>query len=603
MTTSSTSSAQDSQTHGIWGWVSSLTLRRMGSLVLLLALLVTSATFLLQTKLNYPEILLDPAPLANSLVVQGEGIILLSFVGLLLDGGLMVVISLGLASSMGKKNGRLIRLTGGISGVCWIIGTLSGLVLVPLWGSASVVLTQFFATLSLVTAQIITPIGLFLWTVTLARQFRAYRVLGWFGAIGLLVTFIRSLFWGINALLPIEAGFYATTGILNILALLGNSFWQAWLWLFGIYLVTRFPMVELPKPETGNAEKHPIQLVRRCILQVATGLGIVLVVIAFVLASTVLTIGSQPNMEGDAIPSEPSFGGTLTYLAAMTYLNFVNPIHTIAQQLTIPQSKMPLPVGVSLEHVDASGVPADIIAAPGASKSRWILYLHGGGWAQAGTDDNRAFVAKLSQATGASALYPDYRLTPEHPFPAGLNDCVTAYRWLLNQGVPASHIVIAGESAGGNLTLATAVALRASGDELPAALVALSPATDMAMTGVTYQTKALVDPILGSGLPQDAFALYTNHGATDLRNPLVSPLYGNVQGLPPTFIQVGTQEVLLSDSTRMANRLKTAGVEVKLEIWPGMWHTFSAGAGLDYIPEVRLAQQHMLEFIRQHLGE
>lgn len=156
----------------------------------------------------------------------------------------------------------------------------------------------------------------------------------------------------------------------------------------------------------------------------------------------------------------------------------------------------------------------------------------------------------------------------------------TAYRWLRSQGVAASHIVIAGESAGGNLTLATALALRESGDELPAALIAMSPATDMAMTGETYQTKALVDPILGSELPQDAFALYTNHGATDLRNPLVSPLYANVQGLPPTLLQVGTQEVLLSDATRMADRLKVAGVEVKLEIWPGMWHAFTGGVGL-----------------------
>jgi acetyl esterase/lipase len=317
-------------------------------------------------------------------------------------------------------------------------------------------------------------------------------------------------------------------------------------------------------------------------------------------ARTGLTIASSPDLEGDDIPSEPSFTGTLYYLIAMIYLKFVNPIHTVAQQLAMPPSKTPLPPGVSLEQVDASGVPAQLIIATGAVKSRWILYLHGGGWAQAGTDDNRAFVARLAQATGASALYPDYRLTPKHPFPAGLNDCVTAYRWLRSQGVAASHIVIAGESAGGNLTLATALALRESGDELPAALIAMSPATDMAMTGETYQTKALVDPILGSGLPQDAFALYTNHGATDPRNPLVSRLYANVQGLPPTLLQVGTQEVLLSDSTRMADRLKAAGVKVKLEIWPGMFHAFTGGP--DFIPEMRLATHHVVKFMRQHLG-
>ncbi len=339
---------------------------------------------------------------------------------------------------------------------------------------------------------------------------------------------------------------------------------------------------------------------RRGLLTFGANLGVSLVGAAFVGARTGLTIASSPALAGDDIPSEPSFIGTLIYLIALINLKFVNPIHTIADQLALPQSKTPLPPGVSLTQVDAGGVPAQLIVAQGAIKSRYILYLHGGGFAQAGSDDNRAFVARLSQATGASALYPDYRLAPEHPFPAGLNDCVTAYRWLRGQGVAASHIVIAGESAGGNLTLATALALRAGGDELPAALIALSPATDLAMTGETYQTKAIVDPILGSGLPQDAFALYTNHGATDLRNPLVSPLYANVHGMPPTLLQVGTQEVLLSDSTRMAYRLKAAGVEVKLEIWPGMFHAFTGGP--DFIPDVQLAVQHVVKFIRQHLG-
>ena len=177
---------------------------------------------------------------------------------------------------------------------------------------------------------------------------------------------------------------------------------------------------------------------------------------------------------------------------------------------------------------------------------------------------------------------------------------MTAYRWLLSQGVAASQSAIAGESAGGNLALATTLALRESGDALPAVLVAISPATDMAMTGETFKTKAFVDPILGAGLPQDAYALYTNHGATDPRNPLVSPLYADVHGMPPTLLQVGTQEVLLSDSTRMADRLKAAGVETKLEIWPGMMHAFTVG--FDVIPDARLAAQHVVKFIRQHLG-
>ena len=578
----------------------SISLRMAGTLVLVLALLFTMASYILQAMLNYPAILIDKASFANSLVAQEGVAALLGFIGLLLCGVLLVMVSPGLASHLEEKRRRRVIVTGGASGTLWAVSALLGLALVPLWGSSQANTARVVATITLVLAELAAPLLLALWTVTLARQFRAHRVLGWVGAIGLLLVFLRSLVWVLNALLPVESGFYGTASILNVLAVLGESFWLFWLLLFGFRLLTGRTMAAMSTPQAGNTKEDRVRVIRRRLLKVAVGLGAGLVGVAFVGARTGLTIASSPDLEGDDIPSEPSFAATLFYMTAWIYLKFVNPIHTIAQQLAIPQSKTPLPPGVSLEHVDASGVPAQLIVAPGAVKSRWILYLHGGGWAQAGSDDNRAFVARLSQATGASALYPDYRLAPKHPFPAGLNDCVTAYRWLRSQGVAASHIVIAGESAGGNLTLATALALRESGDELPAALVAMSPATDMAMTGETYQTKALADPILGSGLPQDAFALYTNHGATDLRNPLVSPLYANVQGLPPTLLQVGTQEVLLSDSTRMADRLKAAGVEVKLEIWPGMFHAFTGGP--DYIPEMRLATQHVVKFMRQHLG-
>ncbi len=180
-----------------------------------------------------------------------------------------------------------------------------------------------------------------------------------------------------------------------------------------------------------------------------------------------------------------------------------------------------------------------------------------------------------------------------------MNDCVAAYRWLRQQGVPASHIAIAGESAGANLTLTTALALRENGDELPAVLVPISPPTDMAMTGETYRTKAWADPLGGGGVTQDAFTFYTNHGATNPRNPLVSPLYGDVHGFPPTMIQAGTQEVFLSDVTRMADKLKAAGVTTKLEVWPGLYHAFTTGP--TFIPESWLAEKHAAKFMNQYL--
>lgn len=160
---------------------------------------------------------------------------------------------------------------------------------------------------------------------------------------------------------------------------------------------------------------------------------------------------------------------------------------------------------------------------------------------------------------------PQYRLAPEHSFPSGLEDCVTAYKWLRKQGFAASQIIIAGESAGGNLTLATALALRESGEALPAALVAISPACDLA----TIEP----DPILGDKVAL-AYASYTNHGAVDPHNPLVSPLYADAHGLPPTFLLAGTEEFATRDTMLMTDRLRRAGVEVKREVWPGMWHAW-----------------------------
>jgi acetyl esterase/lipase len=602
MTTSSASFPdQSAHEHRIAGWVHSLTLRRIGSLVLLLALLVTIATFLLQARLNYPAILLDTASRAHSLLAQGWLVILLGFVGLLLAGGLVMVISLALASHLDEPKRWRVLLIGGASSVCWMLGALLGLLLIPLWGSAPVTLTQTLATLILVTAEIITPLGLSLWTLSASRQFRAYRVLGALGAIGLLLMIVRSLFWGLNALLPIEAGWYGTAGVLNVLALLGTSCWLLWLWLFGFRLRTRPMMAVIATPQAGKAGGDHVRVKRRRFLAFAFGLGVGLAGTAFVGARTGLTIANSPDGEGDAIPSEPSLIATQYFLLMWILFKFIYPIHNVAQLLSASYASTPPvpPPGVTIEQVDADGVQAQRVLVKGTGNHRWILHFHPGGFTRVGLTDNRAIVVRLAQAAGTNALYPDYRGTPADPFPAGLNDCVTAYRWLLSQGVAASQIALTGESAGANLVLATALALAEHGETLPGALIAVSPPTDLAMKGETMKTKAFVDPIMAGGLAQDAFALYTNHGVTDSRNPLASPLYANVQRLPPTLLLVGSEEALLSDSTRMADRLKAAGVEVKLEIWPGMWHDFIGSP--DVIPEVRLATQHIATFIRRHV--
>jgi acetyl esterase/lipase len=604
MTTSSPSfPGQGAHRHGISGWVRSFTFRRIGSLVLLLALLMTIASALLQAELNYPAFLLNTASSANSLIAQRGLVILLGFVSLLLAGGLLMLISLGLTSNLDEKSRRRVLLSGGGSGVCWMLGALCGMTLVPMWGNAPVPLTQTLATLTLVMAEIIAPFGLSLWTLALAQRFRAHRVLGWLSAIGLLLEPVRSLFWGLNALLPTEGRGYGTVGVLSVLALLGTSCWLVWLLLFGFRLLTKPAPAMMPASSTSKTNNAQIRVKRRRFVKSVAGLGVALAGVAFVGVRTGLTVTNAPDSTGDGIPAEPSFLATLYFLAQWILFRFIYPIRTVAQLLSLMPSSSappPPPPGVTVEQVDADGVPAQRILVTGAGNQRWILHFHPGGFTRAGVNDNRAVAVRLAQAAGSNALFPDYRGTPAHPFPAGLNDCVTAYRWLRGRGVAASQIAITGESAGANLVLATALALRESGEALPGALIAASPPTDMAMTGESMKTKAFIDPLMAGGLAQDAFALYTNHEATDPRNPLVSPLYANVQGLPPTLLLAGTEEALLSDSTRMADRLKAGGVEVKLEIWPGMWHDFIGSP--DVIPEVRLAMQHIANFIRQHVG-
>jgi acetyl esterase/lipase len=462
--------------------------------------------------------------------------------------------------------------------------------------------------LALVAGEIAAPLLLAVWTVALSRHLQAHRVLGWVGAIGLLFVVLRSLLWCLNVLLPVASALYGPAESLAVLSVAGTSFWLLWLLLLGFRLLALNALGglhALQGHETTQAVDAAATMPRRRLLHGALGLGVGLAGVAFIGVRTGLTIAASPELEGDDIPAEPSLIAAGYYLLGLIFLKLIHPINSIAalaRQTAPSDTAPPSPAvalaqfGVTIEQLQVNGVPAERISAPGVSSSRWLLYLHGGGWAVPLTNSHRAFVGRLSRALNATGLLPNYRLLPGYPFPAALDDCLAAYRWLRQQGVPASRIAIAGESAGANLTLTVALALRESGEELPAVLVAISPPTDMAMTGESYRTEAAWDPLGGGGVTQDAFTHYTNHGATNPRNPLVSPLYADVRGLPPTMIQAATQDVFLSDATRMADKLRAAGVTVKLEVWPGMYHAFTTGP--TFIPESRLAQQHMIKFIR-----
>ena len=256
-----------------------------------------------------------------------------------------------------------------------------------------------------------------------------------------------------------------------------------------------------------------------------------------------------------------------------------------------------VPADVSWDPVDAGGVPAEWVTTPQATDGRVICYLHGGGYTMGSVNTHRELVSRLSRAAGARALAVDYRLAPEDPFPAAVEDATTAYRWLLRTGVDPANVVIAGDSAGGGLTAATLVALRDAGDPLPAAGVCLSPWVDLEGIGESMTTKAEADPMVQRDELLDMAKAYL--GDADPRTPLAAPLYADLCGLPPLLIQVGTAETLLDDATRLAARARAAGVDVTLEPWEDMIHVWHFMASM--LPEGQEAIDRIGEFIRERV--
>ena len=227
-----------------------------------------------------------------------------------------------------------------------------------------------------------------------------------------------------------------------------------------------------------------------------------------------------------------------------------------------------------------------------------ILYLHGGSYTMGSCITHRALAARIAAAAKAPTLTINYRLAPENPFPAALADTKNAYGWMLHLGIDARKIVVVGDSAGGGLALALAVGLRDQGLALPRALVCISPWLDLTLSGETMTTCAEADPLLSWKTSVLHARRYV--GPHDPREPLISPLFADPRGLPPLLIQVGQHEVLRSDSERMALRARQAGVETRLEVWPGMWHVWHAWAGT--VPEARRAIELVGRFIGERLG-
>lgn len=250
--------------------------------------------------------------------------------------------------------------------------------------------------------------------------------------------------------------------------------------------------------------------------------------------------------------------------------------------------------GVSVATTSQNGLHAEWLRPKGAPQENVLLYLHGGAYLVGSCRTHRQLVSHIARAAGINALVPEYRLAPEHPFPAAIDDAVGVYRSLLADGFRPGNIVIAGDSAGGGLTIATLLSLRDAGGPMPAAAVLLSPFLDVTASGESATTRAAQDPWFDAKDMVVVARNYCGDGA-DLRNPLISPVFADVTGLPPMLIQVGDDEILLSDSTRFAANMKAAGREIELEIWPEMWHVFQLFIGK--MPESREAINKIGDYV------
>jgi epsilon-lactone hydrolase len=240
-------------------------------------------------------------------------------------------------------------------------------------------------------------------------------------------------------------------------------------------------------------------------------------------------------------------------------------------------STSPVATDIRLEATDANGVAAEWSLAPGSDPSRVLLFFHGGGYCSGSIVSHRGMVTEVGRSARVRTLAVAYRLAPEHPFPAALEDARAAYRFLLDHGIAAPRIVVGGDSAGGGLTLALMTSLRDAGERLPGCAWLVSPWVDLQMTGASLAEKANVDPLISKPYLEELASAYL--AGADPANPLVSPLNADLAGLPPLLVQVGSAETLLDDAVRIAQRAGAADVRINLEIWPHMihaWHLWAA---------------------------
>ena len=269
------------------------------------------------------------------------------------------------------------------------------------------------------------------------------------------------------------------------------------------------------------------------------------------------------------------------------------------QRLDEVGSFWPVASDVKLDPVDLDGVPGEWSAVPGSDTSRVLLFFHGGGYCSGSLRSHRRMVTEAGRSARIRTLAVGYRLAPEHPFPAAMEDALTAWRFLRKQGIAAKHIAVGGDSAGGGLAVVLNNELRDAKEKLPGCAWLVSPWTDLTMSGSTLTTKDNVDPIIHAGYLGELADACVPPG-TGRKDPRVSPLYAELNGLPPMLIQVGSAETLLEDATRFAAAAGAADVSVTLEIWPHMIHAWPMWNA--HLKSGRSALAHAGTFMRAHLG-
>jgi monoterpene epsilon-lactone hydrolase len=284
-----------------------------------------------------------------------------------------------------------------------------------------------------------------------------------------------------------------------------------------------------------------------------------------------------------------------TGLPIVRFLNGFLPLPATRWLLNLGIARLRLDSNITREAVSADGVPCEWLVPQNSPKDQVLIYLHGGGFVLGMTHLHFQMLAYLAQKMDMRILIVDYRLAPENPFPASLDDCVTAYCWLLKQGISAQNIAVAGDSAGGNLTITSLMKMRDSGYPLPAAAACLSPVADF-----THQDdlkKGFKDPLLHPRAMRFYDQSYIAHN--DPRDPLISPVFGNWHDLPPLLVHAGEDEILREDAIRIESLAKAASVDVRLEIYPRMWHVWQIFLAL---PQSIQSLDDIAQFLRSHSG-